>query len=352
MTFDGTTLRLYMGGVQMGSTAGSHSSNNDPLLFGRWTPAKEYWDGLIDEVRVYTGALTQSAIQAQIAAAGPAANEPPTVSLTTPVGGATFVAPATIAFAATAADSDGTVAKVEFFNGTTLVGTDTSSPFNYTWTGVPVGTYALTAVATDNSGATTHSAVVNVTVNATAANVPPTVSMTSPAQGASFVAPATVTFRGSATDSDGTVAKVEFYVGATRVATDTSSPFSATWSAPLGSHSVSAVATDNLGAVTVSAWRDFTVTSTAVPGTAKFVPASPADEVDYYVFEVFAAGADPETDAPIATQNIGKPPVVNGECTADVRFAILALPAGNYVATVSAFGDGGPYRSNSFSFTR
>jgi hypothetical protein len=161
-----------------------------------------------------------------------------------------------------------------------------------------------------------------------------------------------VTFTASASDSDGSVQKVQFYVGSTLVGTDTSSPFSATWSAPLGSHSVSAVATDNLGAVTVSTWRDFTVTSTAVPGTAKFVPASPADEVDYYVLEVFAAGADPETDAPIATQNIGKPPVVNGECTADVRTTILALPAGSYVATVSAIKGGDKLRSPSFNFTR
>ena len=212
---------------------------------------------------------------------------------------------------AAAADSDGTVAKVDFFAGATLVGTDISSPFAYTWTVVTAGAYSIRAVATDDKGAATTSATVSITAGS--ASTPPTVSLTSPTHGASFVAPATVTFAATAADADGIVAKVEFYVGATLVGTDTTSPYSMTWSAPVGSHSVSAVATDNLGAVTVSSWRDFTVTAAAVLGTAVFRPAAPADDVDYYVMEVFAAGADPSTAAPIATQNLGLPAVVGGE---------------------------------------
>ena len=283
-------------------------------------------------------------------AAGPVIT-PPTVSLTAPVSGATFTAPASVVMTALAGDSDGTVAKVDFYAGATLVGTDTTSPYAYTWSGATAGSYAIKAIATDNSGAATTSAPINVIVTVSG-NVAPTVSLTSPANGASFVAPATVTFAATATDSDGTVQKVEFYVGATRVATDTTSPFSATWSAPVGSHSASAVATDDLGAVTVSAWRDFTVTATAVLGTAIFTPASPGDQVDYYMFEVFAAGADPNVAAPIATQNIGLPTVVNGECSADVRATILGLAPGNYIATVASMGSNGKLLSNAFTFTR
>ena len=117
MTFNGTTLRLYVGGVLIGSAPGAHTTTNNPLLFGRWTPAAEYWNGLIDEVRIYGRALSQAEIQTDMGGAGTAPNVPPTVSLTTPVGGATFTAPATIAIAATATDSDGTVAKVDFYAG-------------------------------------------------------------------------------------------------------------------------------------------------------------------------------------------------------------------------------------------
>ena len=136
MTFDGTTLRFYVGGVLSRSAPAAHTTTNAPLLFGRWTPAGEYWNGLIDEVRIYGRGLSQGEIQTDMGGSGPAPNVAPTVSLTTPVGGATFTAPATIAIAATATDSDGTVAKVDFYAGATLVGTDTTSPFAYTWTGV------------------------------------------------------------------------------------------------------------------------------------------------------------------------------------------------------------------------
>ena len=99
----------------------------------------------------------------------PPPNAPPTVSITTPSGGATFTAPATIAIGATAADSDGTVARVNFFAGSTLLGTDQAAPYAFTWSSVPAGTYSLTAVATDDDGAVTSSSAVSVTVT----NPPP-----------------------------------------------------------------------------------------------------------------------------------------------------------------------------------
>ena len=95
----------------------------------------------------------------------PPANQPPAVSLTSPASGATYTAPATISIAASATDSDGTVAKVDFYAGTTLLGTDTAAPYQLSWSSVPAGSYTLTAVATDNGGATTTSSGVTVTVN-------------------------------------------------------------------------------------------------------------------------------------------------------------------------------------------
>jgi hypothetical protein len=57
----------------------------------------------------------------------------------------------------TAADTDGTIAQVEFFHGTTLIGTGTAAPSRVLWNGVPAGSYSLTASATDNQGAVTRS---------------------------------------------------------------------------------------------------------------------------------------------------------------------------------------------------
>ena len=90
-------------------------------------------------------------------------NTPPTVALTAPSEGATFTAPATITLSATASDSDG-ISSVSFYAGSTLVGTDTTGPYSVQWTDVAAGSYALTAVALDNLGASSVSTAVNVTV--------------------------------------------------------------------------------------------------------------------------------------------------------------------------------------------
>jgi hypothetical protein len=87
------------------------------------------------------------------------------VAITSPASGASFTAPATIALAANASDANGSVAKVEFFQGSTKLGEDLSSPYSFNWTNVPAATYSLTARATDNEGAVTTSAPVSVTVN-------------------------------------------------------------------------------------------------------------------------------------------------------------------------------------------
>ena len=55
---------------------------------------------------------------------------------------------------------------MSFYDGATLLGSHTSSPYSYAWNGAPLGAHALKAVARDNSGLATTSAVVNVTVTA------------------------------------------------------------------------------------------------------------------------------------------------------------------------------------------
>src|SRR6185436_2067894 len=98
---------------------------------------------------------------------------------------------------------------------------------------------------------TNRSSAVVITV--VAANTPPAVAITSPTNGASFTAPATVTITATATDSDGTVTNVQFFDGATSLGNDASSPFSLPVNLSAGSHTLTAVATDNQGATNRSA---------------------------------------------------------------------------------------------------
>jgi hypothetical protein len=92
-------------------------------------------------------------------------NQTPSVSITSPSNGAVFGSPATVTINATATDGDGTVSNVEFYNGTTLLGSDNVAPYSFTWSNVAVGSYVITAKAYDNNNAATTSAAVNISVS-------------------------------------------------------------------------------------------------------------------------------------------------------------------------------------------
>jgi chitinase len=186
-------------------------------------------------------------------------NANPTASIAAPANNATFNAPASITINATASDSDGTIAKVEFFNGTNKLGEDATSPYSFSWANVAAGSYQLTAKATDNTGGTGTSSIVNVTVNTTG-NTNPTASITAPANNATFTAPATINITANASDPGGSVTKVEFFNGSTLLSTDTSSPYSFSWTGvAAGSYQLTAKATDNAGGTGTSSIVNVTV---------------------------------------------------------------------------------------------
>lgn len=182
-------------------------------------------------------------------------NQPPVVSLTAPTNGAAFQAPANITLQANASDPDGTVSLVEFFNNGNLLGATNTSPYSFGLSGQPAGTYNFTARATDNKDAKTTSAPVTVTVSP---STPPTVSLTSPTAGSSYLVPANVQVSANASAASGSITKVDF--AATRsgvspiTATATSSPYTATL--PVtdgGTYALTAIAYDSNG---VSATSD------------------------------------------------------------------------------------------------
>ena len=204
-------------------------------------------------------------------------NAPPTVALTAPAGGASYAAPATINLAATASDTDGTIANVQFFAGLTAIGTVASAPYTATWSNVAAGTYQLTARATDSYGAVASSAPVTVTVST---NAPPSVALSMPTNGATYFAPATVNLQASASDSDGYIATVEFYRGSTLIGSATSPPYATTWNnAPAGSYALTAKATDGMGATATSVPVNITINANGGPDV---VLASPTSGSTYF----------------------------------------------------------------------
>ena len=185
-------------------------------------------------------------------------------------------------------------------------------------------------------------------------NSPPVVSLTGPVNSAVFAAPASIAFSATASDPGGSVSVVEFYAGTTLVGSDTTSPYSFTWrNVPAGNYAVIAVARDHLGGMTVSGGRDIRVVAPSVHRAAIFEPSSVHAVVERYVLEIFLAESNPDLALPLAVQDLGRPPVVDNECTVDVSAVVFALPPGRYVATVSAVTWAGLYRSSvSPEFTR
>jgi len=98
------------------------------------------------------------------------ANQPPTVSIVSPASGAIFAAPWTGTIQANTGDSDGSVSKVSFYLGETLLSTVNNPGPNPIGgvTNLPAGSYILKAVATDNFSVNNTSAVVSITVLAPA----------------------------------------------------------------------------------------------------------------------------------------------------------------------------------------
>jgi hypothetical protein len=113
-------------------------------------------------VTVSDGSLTKSTSFGLTVNALPA----PTVTLTAPANGASYTAPATINLAASVTPNGNTISKVQFYQGSTLLGEDTSAPYTYTWSSVSAGSYNLSTRAVYGTGSTVASPTVNVSVAA------------------------------------------------------------------------------------------------------------------------------------------------------------------------------------------
>jgi len=118
---------------------------------------------VVDQTFDSTGNVTLQAA----ALTAPGANNPPAVSISDPADGANFSINDNVIIAADAADTDGSIAKVEFFLGSAKLGESTSSPYSMTWSNAPAGNYLVTVRASDDGGATVSSAEVGIFVNGT-----------------------------------------------------------------------------------------------------------------------------------------------------------------------------------------
>ena len=271
------------------------------------------------------------------------ASTPPKVAITSPASNSKFISSSAIVITAESSDTDGTVSKVEFFNGTTKLGETLSSPFTFSWANAPAGTFSLTAKATDNSGLSTVSAPIEISVSTPViATVAPVVSLTTSASKNILTAPAAFTISANATDQDGTIAKVEFFAGTTKLGEALTSPYSFDWSnIAAGTYAVTAKATDNSGLSTTSDTLQLTI--------SKPVLSSCSDKGSI-VWEYWSnitgsnnISAIPVTSAPSGTRTLtsfASPVEFGDDYGSRIRGYICPPVSGNYVFYIASDDNG------------
>lgn len=180
-----------------------------------------------------------------------------------------------------------------------------------------------------------------------AANQPPQVVLTAPLEGASFPNPANVTLVATASDPDGSVAKVEFFDNGTLLATDTAAPYEYLWTnVSIGAHTITARVYDNAGASTTSLAVTFQVTQNAAPLVTLTAPADGAIFAGLASVSLVATASDP--DGAIAkveflngTDLLG---AVTVATTPPSTFAFTAtFSAGNYSLKARAYDNDGAF---------
>ena len=246
--------KVYNGGDQVQHENSAYKArywtqNNNPAQSGQWGE----WENL--------GACDGGPID-------PPVNEVPTVSLTSPSASASITAGDVVTLAADAADTDGTISKVEFFVDGALVGTSTAAPFTASWTATE-GAHEFSTKAYDDKNAVSAASAVTLTVNAgQPGNEAPTVDVALSATTVDLGG--TVTVTANAADADGAVAKVEFFAAGTLIGTATAAPYSVDFTAATaGNVSIYAKATDDAGATTDSSLVSLVVNGGAVTSNCR-----------------------------------------------------------------------------------
>ncbi len=315
---------------------------NGALVSTRTTaPYSASWSPSAGTYSVVARVVDSDGVAVDSSAATIVANSPPSVSITAPANGSVVQGPlGSTVLVASASDADGSVANVQFWlNGVTLIGQVNAPPYQYAWNGLGVGTWSVTARATDNRGATTTSAPISIRVNAQ-----PAVSLTGPSTGTLLTAPASVTLTATASDAEG-LNRVEFLANGGIVGSSTTAPYTFAWSGvAAGNYSLQARAVDNDGGVATSSAATLVVN--ALPSVALTAPANGTSLREPAAISMTATASD--SDGSVTRVDFEANGVALGSATtAPYAFSWSSVPAGTYALVAKAVDDRGAIRSSS-----
>ncbi|RZM77538.1 peptidase M4 [Pseudoalteromonas rubra] len=172
-----------------------------------------------------------------------------------------------VAVALKATDRDGTIKQVSVSVNGQLLTELTQAPYAFNFAAKQAGEYILSAVAIDNKGARSEAVTRTIKVNAIKSEThAPEVTLNSPKNGSEFAPGQPIALQVSASDKDGDLAQVRYFVNGKQVASSHTKPYSASVTlGEVGAYEVYAVASDKSGLQTRSATHNISV-KTKTPG--------------------------------------------------------------------------------------
>lgn len=172
----------------------------------------------------------------------------PAIQIIAPTNGTTYVEGDTVHIVSNAANPGGSIAFVEFYVNNVYIGKDSTAPYQFNWISKE-GTHLLTTKAVVGLCKDVISVPVQIVVKK---NNPPAVQLTDPVSSNLYFSNIYVPLAATASDSDGVINHVDFYVNAVLVAKDETPPYQFNWKSIPGDFTVVATAVDNKGAHTTS----------------------------------------------------------------------------------------------------
>jgi RHS repeat-associated protein len=284
------------------------------------------------------GTATSSAVTVNITA--PPA---PTVSITAPANNSSYGKGSTVSLTAAATVTGDTIASVQFYDGSTQLGSGTAngSTYTYSWntSSATIGAHSITAKATGVLGGTKTSSAITVNITSTPT---PTVSITAPATNSSFTQGANVALAATATVTGDTIAGVLFYDGSTLLGSGiaSGSTYSYNWStssATVASHSITAKATGALGGTKTSSAITVKITADIAPTVYLITPTTGATTSAPANFAITASTTPNITGETVTVQYFSGTTPISGVLTnAPYTFNWTGLTAGIYSLTAIA----------------
>jgi sulfur relay (sulfurtransferase) complex TusBCD TusD component (DsrE family) len=345
------TFNLAAAVTANGHTISAVQFYNGTTLLGQATtaPYTFAWNNVtpgnysLSATLVYDSGSTLGSVAVAVIVTNPL----PAIAITSPANGTTTLAPGSFNLAASITPNGHTISAVQFYSGATLLGQATVAPYTFAWNIVAAGNYSLSATLIYDSGSTLGSTATSVSVT----NPLPVITLASPGDGATALAPASFNLAANVTANGHVVSAVQFFDGSTLVGQASSAPYTFTWNnVAAGSHAISATLVFDAGSTLASGVATVNVTN-SLPTITLTSPASATTVVAPANLNL-AADVTPNGHSISAVQFYNGSTLLGQATTAPYTFAWNNISAGSYnVSATLVYDSGSTLTSGSTSFS-